>query len=209
MKRYSFYTLIGSLIALIMATSCASFPKRQFSSFSNIKSDNINSMEGTYALKHCYPVYLKDSIIDMTFINEDLNRYPTLFDEVNNGVFVKRLDMYSGKNYTFSLKILSPKRIEINYFEDDHIIRKNKIRYKLKEDGFVYIKHRNFKIIGIPYVFGGLRKKRSRLTLNEDGNLFLETSEFRSEGVFYPGFIVPAIDFASKSKYKKVYERIN
>jgi len=188
---------------------CARFTENQFPAISNINSNNVSLLEGTYFMKHYYPVTLKDSVLDKNSDNEDLKHYPTLFDEINNGLFVNRLKMDSEKNYTFSLKILSPKRIEIDYLEDSLVIRKNTVRYKLKNDGFVYIKHRNLKIIGIPYVLGGINKKRSRFALNEENNLIFETSEFRSGGVFYAGFIAPAINFGSKLKYEKIYLRIN
>ncbi|RED49989.1 hypothetical protein [Seonamhaeicola aphaedonensis] len=202
------YQLIAGFIILNLCLGCASFPKTQTPSICHINLNNINLIEGTYAMKHCYPDS-KDSIIYKSVFNEDLNRYPTLFEEINNGILVKRLKMNSEKEYTFSLKILNLKRIEIDYLEDNLVVRKNSVRYKLKEDGFVHIKHRNFKIIGIPYVLGGINKKRTRLALFEDNNLLLEASEFESGGVFYPGFIIPAINFASKSKYKKIYQRIN
>ena len=42
--------------------------------------------------------------------------------------------MYAIRSY---YEILSPKRIEIDYLEDSLVIRKNTVRYKLKDDGFV------------------------------------------------------------------------
>lgn len=208
-KGLTSYQLIAGFIILNLCLGCASFPKTQKPSISLLNPSNIKLLEGTYALKHCYPVSSEDSIIDKIVTIADSNQYPTLFEEINNGILVKRLKMNSEKKYTFSLKILNSKRFEIDYLEDNLVVRKNSVRYKLKEDGFVHVKHRNFKIIGIPYVLGGINKKRSRLALNEDNYLLFETSEFFSGGVFYPGFIIPAIDFASKSKYKKIYQRID
>ena len=92
--------------------------------------------------------------------------------------------------------------MEFNYFEDDSIIKQNTIKYRFKDDGYVHLKHKNFKIIGIPYVFGGFDTKRNRITLNKDTNLLFETSEFSSGGVallmVYP---------IGKMKYQKIYQR--
>ncbi|WP_370479056.1 hypothetical protein [Tamlana flava] len=208
MNKGNYKILLSCTILLNLVMSCACFPKKQFPETSHINANNINLLEGTYAMKNCFPED-SDGIIDMGLDNDESNQYPTFFHEVHNGLLVKPLKINSKKNYTFSLKISSPKRIEIEYLEDDLIVRKKNIRYTLKEDGFVYIKHRNFKIIGIPYVLGGFNKKRSRLALNEDNYLLFETSEFTSGGVFYAGFIAPVINFASKSKYKKIYQRIH
>ncbi|WP_242084552.1 hypothetical protein [Aestuariivivens sediminis] len=209
MKKLSLNKIFAYLLLSVIIFGCASFPKKKSPSISYINSNNIYLLEGTYSIKHSSSVYSKDSVLDMSFVNEDNNQYLTLFDEINNGVFVKRLEVNSLKSYKFSLKILSTKRIQINYLEDDSLIRRNKIRYKLKEEGYVNLKHRNFKIIGIPYVMGGFKTKRKRLALTKDNDLLFETSEFTTGGVFYPAFIVPAINFGSKTKYKKIYQRIN
>ncbi|MCR8669205.1 hypothetical protein NO995_16075 [Aestuariibaculum sp. M13] len=209
MNKDNFKILFGSLILLSLVMSCASFPKNEFPSISYINRSNISLLEGNYCMKHFNTAYYNDSILHKSVSKEDLNKYPTLFHEINNGLLVRRLKLDSEKAHTFSLKILNPKRIEIDYIEDDLIIRKNSIRYRLKDDGFVYIKHRNFKIIGIPYILGGINQKRNRLALNVDYNLLFETSEFRSGGVFYPGFMVPVINFGSTSKYRKIYKRID
>ena len=180
--------------------------KKGFSHSLNIK--NINALNGKYNIKAIYSGTTKDTSSSNNFSDADLDHYPTLFDELNNGIFVKAIKLDSLKSYTFSLKILNTKRFEIDFFEDDSIIRQNTMRYKLKDDGYIYIKHRNIKIIGIPYLMGGFKNKRSRLTLNKDNNLLFETTEFRSGGVFYLGFLVPVINFGSKMKYEKTYQRI-
>ena len=119
-------------------------------------------------------------------------------------MFTKPLNIDTSKIYTFTLKILNTKKIEINYLKENNILGENSIKYKLKEDGYVYLKNKNFKIRGIPYLLGDFMIRRNRLTLNENNNLLFETSEFNSGGLFllmvYP---------YSKMKYEKIYKRVD
>jgi len=202
MKGHSFYTLIGSLMSLILATSCVSFPKRVPSS--PINKTSLSNLNGTYSLKHNHAASTTDST-SMWYLSEDeLSPNYTFFDELNNGVFVKSMNIDTSKQYKFTLKILNSKKMQLDYIENDSIIRGNRIRYKLKKDGFVYLHYRNFKIIGIPYLFGGFHKKRNRLNLTTENNLHFETSEFMSGGLF-----LLKVAPLNKTKYQKIYERIN
>jgi hypothetical protein len=181
---------------------CASFPKKRETS-SLIKLTNIQQLNGKYSLREIYSGPTKDTASAWNFSESDLGHYPTFFDELNNGMFVKQLKTDASNSYTFTLNILNSKRIEINYFKDDCIINQNTIRYKFKDDGYFYLKNRNFKIKGIPYVLGGFFYKRNRITLNKDNNLLFETSEFMSVGMF----LLRVAPF-SKMKYEKIYQRL-
>ena len=202
MKGHSFYSLIGSLISLIVVTSCASFPNRVPPS--PINKTNLINLNGTYSLKHNHAASTTDSTSMWYSSEAELSPNYTFFDELNNGVFVKSIKIDTSKQYTFFLKILNSNKMQLDYHENDSIIRSNKIRYSLRNDGYVYLHHRNFKIIGIPYLFGGFHKKRNRLTLTLEQNLHFETSEFMSGGIFLLK-VVPL----NKSKYQKIYKRVN
>ena len=189
-------------MTLIFVTSCASFPKRVPTS--HIDKTNISNLNGTYSLKHNHAGSTTDSTSIWNLSEAELSPNYTFFDELNNGVFVKSMNIDTSKQYKFTLKIMNSRKMQLDYLENDSIIRSNRIRYKLKEDGFVYLYHRNFKVIGIPYLFGGFNKKRNRLTLTTENNLHFETSEFMSGGILLLK-VVPL----NKTKYEKIYKRIN
>ena len=180
--------------------SCATFPIT--AGYQNIiNKENINSLNGKYSLKEIYRSSLTDST-SFSFSTRDIGGPLTFFDEIDNRMFAKRIVIDSSKSYYFILKILNSKKIEIDYFENEKSVRRQTIRYKLKDDGYVYLKNRNFKIKGIPYLIGSIDVKKIRLTLNKEKNLLLETSEFSSGGIallmVYP---------VRKLKYQKIYER--
>ena len=170
---------------------------------SNIRVDSIQQLNGKYSIREIYSGTTKDTTSAWNFSESDSGHNPTFFDEINNGMFVKNIKTDASNSYTFKLNILNSKQIEINYYKNNHIIRQNTIRYKLKDDGYFYLKNRNFKIKGIPYVLGGFFYKRNRITLNTDNNLLFETSEFMSVGMF-----LLRVAPYSKMKYEKIYQRL-
>lgn len=180
--------------------SCATFPKSIEYKYI-LNKENINSLNGKYSLKEINRSSLTDST-SFSFSNADIGFNHTFFDEIDSRMLARSIEIDSSKSYCFILKVLNSKNIEIDYLENEKSIRQQTIKYKLKDDGYVYLKNRNFKIRGVPYLFGDFDVKKIRLTLNKDKNLLLETSEFTSGGVallmVYP---------VGKMKYQKIYER--
>jgi len=180
--------------------SCATFPKTKKNKYSIIK-EKVNSLNGKYALKEIYRSSLTDST-SFSFSPRDSGNNLTFFDEIDSRMFAKSIEIDSSKGYYFILKVTNYKKIEIDYLENETSIRQQTIKYKFKGDGYIYLKNRNFKIKGVPYLFGDFDVKKIRLTLNEEKNLLLETSEFISGGVALL-MVVPT----GKTKYQKIYER--
>ena len=189
-------------LVLSLAFGCATFPKKRAPS-NIIRLDSVQQLNGKYSMREIYSGPTKDTTSAWNFSESDSGHNPTFFDEINNGMFVKHIKTDTSNSYTFTLEILNSKQIEIKYCKDDYIIRQNQIRYKLKDDGYFYLKNRNFKIKGIPYVLGGFFYKRNRITLNTDNNLLFETSEFMSVGMF-----LLRVAPYSKMKYEKIYQRL-
>ena len=180
--------------------SCATFPKTVENQHI-INKENVNSLNGKYSIKEIYRSSLTDSA-SFSYSAKDIGGPRTFFDEIDNRMLAKPIEIDSFKSYCFVLKVLNSKHIEIGYLENETRIRQQTIKYKLKDDGYLYVKYRNFKIRGIPYLFGDFDHKKIRLTLNKDENLLLQTSKFSSGGVallmVYP---------VGKEKYLKIYER--
>lgn len=199
MTKKIFKILFFSLI-FSSFISCATFPKNIENQYI-INKENVFSLNGKYSLNEIYRGSLTDST-SFSFSKSDLGFNHTFFDEIDSRISAKRIEIDSSKNYSFVLKVLNSKNIEIIYLENITTIRRQTIKYKLKGDGYLYLKNRNFKIKGIPYLIGSFDVKKIRLTLNKEKNLLLETSEFSSGGVallmVYP---------VGKLKYQKIYER--
>ena len=194
-KIFLFILTISSMV------SCANFPKTIVNPYI-INEENINSVNGRYSIKEINRSSLTDST-SFSYSKTDIGFERTIFDEIDSRMYTQSIEIDSSKSYYFELNVLNLKRIEINYFENNKTIRQHIITYKIKDDGYLYLKNRNFKIKGIPYLFGEFNVKKNRITLNIENNLVFESSEFSSGGVallmVYP---------IGKVKYQKIYERI-
>lgn len=197
--RIHLICLISCILLLGSALGCASFPKKTETP-QYLNKNNINALNGKYSLKEISRSSLTDST-SFSYSKNDIGFNHTFFDEIDSRFYAIEID--SSKSYYFTLKIINTKKIKINLIKDDSIIKQKIIGFRLKDDGYIYLKNNNFKIRGIPYVFGDFNKKRIRLTLNKDNNLLFETSEFESGGVALL-MVVPI----GKMKYQKIYQRI-
>jgi hypothetical protein len=193
--NYSFF-----LIAVSIA-GCATFPKDMVNPIT-MNDQNIHSLNGNYLFFEINRSPLTDST-SFSYSESDIGFHHTIFDEIDSRFFAKSIKIDSSKSYSFDLNVLNTKRLELNYLENETVIKRHTVRYSIKEDGYLYLKKRNFKIKGIPYFFGEFNVKKNRMTLNKENNLIFESSEFSSGGVallmVYP---------LGKAKYRKTYERI-
>ncbi|WPR70235.1 hypothetical protein SLW70_09785 [Flavobacterium sp. NG2] len=158
-------------------------------------------LNGKYTLKEISRSSLTDST-SFSFSKSDGNY--TFYNEIDRSLSNWNIGKEFAENFYFKLSVLNSKIIHINYYhsEVEESIRQHTLKYKLNKNGYVYLKNRNFKIIGIPYIFGAFSLKRNRITLNDANNLVFETSEFVSGGVALL-MVIPI----GKEKYLKIYER--
>jgi len=136
--------------------SCATFPKSSLSQRLLTQND-LTRINGQYKVRA-----EKDSLLDNTYID-----YHSAFEKFYRGkgrgskdtMKIDNLD-----NYSFELKLVENQKVEITYLKDKISFRKFTLEYQLKNDGFIYLKNKNFKVSGIPYLFGGIDIRKLRLT---------------------------------------------
>lgn len=186
----------------ILTLGCASFPRNPgYEQF--LDRGDLFELNGKYEHVPIYSGPTKDTLSYWNFSNGDLGIYPTFFDEMDNGWLTRKTKIDPEKNYSFVLDVVKYNILSIHYLENDSVIRQKNIRFRMRKDGYLYLQNMNFKIRGIPYVFGDIDKKRIRLTLNKDRDLVFETSEFNSGGMF-----LLSVNPISKMKYEKIFLRI-
>ena len=119
-----FIKLFVPFLLLNFYSGYATFPKKK-EFYSGLKKSNIHYINGKYRITEFYSEPTKDTTALWNFTDSDIGMYPTLYDELNNGLFVKPLERESSKIYSFKLEIQNNRKIEINYYEEDSIIRQN------------------------------------------------------------------------------------
>ena len=157
MKKYYFIFLS------ILFQSCGVFKDSQ-ENYQRIDITNVNKLNGTFSV----------------FANNKLKTEYPYFDNANEKFYRKygrgekdtiSFDTISGGK--FKVNIINNEKIEINFIRNEKIIKSQILKYKFKNDGFLYIKNRNTIIAGIPYIFGGVDVKKIRIALNQNNELII------------------------------------
>lgn len=152
---------------IVVTSSCASFPKDSSIEFQLTKS-NITKLNGVF----------KNEVL-LNLFDEDLDER-TFLKEIDRKLIKDTLVFTKSWDYKFRLQVLNSRQTQIQYIENNKIIRTRIIRSKIGKDGFLYLKNKNTKFLMLPYIFGALDVKKVRLSINKDKDLVLEAVQHRS-----------------------------
>ncbi|WP_295335196.1 hypothetical protein [Flavobacterium sp.] len=110
-------------------------------------------------------------------------------------------------------KMIDVTSIEIKVRDEDDIafllmdkygnLKSYECKYQFKE-GTIFLKNKNFRLTGIPYLFGGYRINKSALTTNKNGDLLLSAVQVDESAIL---FIFPAS--TPKSNFQNLYPKIS
>ena len=167
--------IIIGMLCMLYGTlfSCASFSKQAL--VSPIKQGNLDRLNGTYAI-----IAQQDS--------DENNRDGAYFNAIEkfDRKYAKNLRdsvvRYGTDSYFVRLNILNEKETKIHFMKNETVRRTLSVKSKLKKDGFLYIKNRHLRWMGLPYVFGILDKKRIRIGVDTNENLVVDESHHSSLG---------------------------
>lgn len=160
----------------MLIQSCATFPKSSTNQ-QRLTENNLTRINGQYKVKA-----ERDSLIDNT-----LNQYHNAFKKFYRGKGrgskdTMKVDILD--NYTFEIRLIEKKHIEVIYLKDNISVRKFKLKYELKADGYVYLKNKNLKVSGVPYLFGSIDIKKLRLSFI-DNYLIVEEIRHSSGAILF------------------------
>jgi len=166
MKKY--YLILFSILFL----SCGSFKDKQ-ENFQKINENNVTILNGNYSVfkkTKSNEYYYFDNLNEKFYRKYGRGERDTInFDTISGGIL--------------KISILNNRELNLDFIKNDRIVKNQKLKYKFKNDGFLYIKNRNTLIGGIPYIFGGIDVRKVRIALNENNNLLLN-DVFNSSGAF-------------------------
>lgn len=99
------------------------------------------------------------------------------------------------------IKILNDNEIEFLFTDKYGSLKRYNSKYFL-EDGKLYLKNKNFRLTGIPYLFGGYKVNKTTLAKGENGDLLISAVQI-DEGAFL--FVIPAS--TPKSYFQNSYSK--
>ncbi len=188
------------IIVPFLLMSCASFNKNH--SFKNevkLNENSISLLNGSYTVNPSIELNKGRSGKSYFTDKGDLNR-TNLYNFFNNSS--RSLNEFQDSTYLVKLKVINKNEILIFQYNNDQKMDSILLKYKLKSNGYIYIKNKNFKINGVPYLFGGFELNRIRMTVSNENNLVINSAHY-----FYGSFLILFGD-ARKTLNNGIYKRI-
>ena len=186
MKKYCFIFLS------ILFLSCGVFKDRK-ENFQRIDITNVNMLNGTYS------VFAYNKLkIEYPYFDNANEKFYRKYGRVEKDTI--SFDTISGGK--FKLNIIDNEKLKIDFIKNEKVIKSQTLKYKFKNDGFLYVKNRNTIIAGIPYIFGGVDVKKVRIALNQNNELIIN-DVFDSSGALLLIFGDAKV-WESTNEYKRV-----
>ena len=173
--------------------SCGVF-RDKHENYQRINAGNVAILNGNYSIfafkepDEKYPFY--DNANEKFYRNYGRGVADTLkFDSLSSG--------------NFKISVLNKDEINFKFIKNKKVVRNQTLKYKIKDDGFLYIKNRNTTIKGVPFLFGGVDVRKVRIALNPNKDLLIN-DVFDSSGA-----ILLIFGDAKVWESSNTYKRIN
>lgn len=150
------------LIVTILFYSCGGIEKYKNTNFKPLRS--VDEIEGIY----------NNTVQDST----------KLYHRTFNGNLnwrKKYRDTTSFEN--FKIRILNEKLLKIDFYKSDSLSKSRLLRYRLRNNGFIKLRNQNFRIVGIPYIFGEYNLVKFELGLTTENDLILNGYQEHAGGL--------------------------
>ncbi|WP_298418277.1 hypothetical protein [uncultured Kordia sp.] len=171
MKNIHYIFLL--FIATLSLSSCASFSTKIIQDkTTKLTKENVQSIEGTYAIKSHKATFLSNNRKVISYTN--LKRNSTIDVLTTKKMF----DSLSIEKLVVDIKILKKNKITFIYRNQDSIVHKETVKLKIRGNGMLHLKNRHTHITGVPLIFGGVDISRSRIGLSTENELFINSVHY-------------------------------
>jgi len=181
--------LVLLFLVVLLNTNCAGFKNPTGSG--NFNKNNLSEIDGTYknisssGTETLTEVFDRDTNI-FAFLKGGDNKYDKI------------------KDVKLILKIINNKRLNVKIIDSDNLLFDKNLKVKLKKDGFLYLREKQFMIEGIPFVAGGWNVQKSCFTIDKNHNLQVQLNYF-----FYMAILVVISDAKTTNSYFTFEKTIN
>lgn len=169
---------LGMLLITLAYSGCATFEKNLINPYP-LNTANIKKLNGVYDIRNSSP----DSVTKKYWM------YNNFLTEIDRKLMADTFKLDSFKRYKFELLVLDESHLQINYIENEQIIKERILKTSLKKDGYMYLKNKNLGFLLVPYLAGGIDIKKTRLTISPDGDLIFDIVNHRSGAIFFILFL--------------------
>ncbi|CAM4141236.1 hypothetical protein [Flavobacterium weaverense] len=192
------------LILLIVSIlfSCAPFSKKVvIDNQIVLKKESVSKLNGTYEVGSIKAIRKFENLQPRLIENDSLNSF-SLFENLKETNQELREDIKNNiKNYQVKIYIENDNTISFSLLKNDIKIDSIKMNYKIRKDGFIYLKNKNFRTEWVPVLCGNFEVDRTKIGINNDDNLIISNS------YFIYGAILVIIGDTRKSNFSSEYKR--
>jgi len=150
------------LVFVVSLYNCGSIPK--------YRDHNLKPITDVKQIEGVYKNYTNDSL--------------KLHHLSLNGRFNWRKKEVDTNQYSsVKIKILDDKRLKLDFQIENNNLKIKIIKYRLRNNGFIKLRNKNFRVSGIPYIFGEYAIKKFELGLSLDNNLILHGVDDEAGGL--------------------------
>lgn len=152
-----FYTIM-----VIFFCNCGSLPK--------YKKDDLKPITNEKQIEGVYKNYKTDSL-------------KLLHNSLNGEINWRKKEVDSTKYSSVKITVLNNKRLQFDFQVENEIKKSKIVKYRLRNNGFIKLRNRNFRICGIPLIFGEYEVKKYELGLNHNNDLILHSIDDSGGGI--------------------------
>ncbi|WP_157263920.1 hypothetical protein [Pedobacter sp. Leaf176] len=182
---------LGMLLFTLVYSGCVTFEKNLINPYP-LNAANVKKLNGVYDIKERKP----DSVTQKYWM------YNNFLTEIDRKLMADTFKLDSFKRYKFELLVLDGSHLQINYIENEQIIKERILNTSLRKDGYMYLKNKNLGFLLVPYLAGGIDIKKTRLTISPDGDLIFDVVHHRSAAIFFIMFL-DGRTWHYRNEYKK------
>ena len=189
--------LLKTIVLVLTIQSCATFHP-EFSIVKELKRSDLSIINGQYE------IHSSNTETTIKMYNE-YKCHETFIEEIERDAFDRSNSNYSQDSSEFMLEIevKDENLLEFTLLKHNNLIKSKSIKFLLKDDGYLYLKNKNVKCWGIPYLFGVIDINKIRISLDSENNLLLDVTNFHGGALFLIGFLD-----GGKTVYRKRMNRI-
>ena len=140
------------LISIGLFFSCASIKKYEESDLKEIK--NVKEIEGT-------------------FENSETQNRKLNHQTIKSIIDFKNKIKDTSEIKTVEISVLSESKIQFIFITHNGMENKYNTEYELNQNGLISLKNKNFRLTGLPYIFGGYQINKTEIGLTKQNQLVL------------------------------------
>ncbi|OYU85140.1 MAG: hypothetical protein CFE24_03150 [Flavobacterium sp. BFFFF2] len=151
MKNREFISY-GFFLFIVLLSSCATIKK--YEGIDQKKISDVKEIEGEYE---------NGAAQNKNVSFRSIKSYIDFLDKVKDTAAVKSV----------KIAVLNDKKIQFIFKTENGTENKYETGYKLGKNGFIFLKNKNFRFTGLPYIFGGFTINKTEIGLTKQNHLIL------------------------------------